>query len=146
MARLSSPWPSWTAPPSPKIAAPSLELPEVVDIALQTARALREAHEKGVIHRDVKSANVMLTRRGQVKLTDFGLARLASQQITSHRKLQGTPAYMSPEQIHGEPVDHRTDIWSLGVMIYEMVTGGCPSRATTARLSPTPSFTPNPSR
>jgi serine/threonine protein kinase len=109
-----------------KLIAGPLELPEVVDIALQTARALREAHEKGVIHRDVKSANVMLTRRGQVKLTDFGLARLASQQITSHRKLQGTPAYMSPEQIHGEPVDHRTDIWSLGVMIYEMVTGRLP--------------------
>jgi eukaryotic-like serine/threonine-protein kinase len=103
-------------------------LPEAVDIALQTARALREAHEKGVIHRDVKSANVMLTRRGQVKLTDFGLARLASQEITVQRRLQGTPAYMSPEQIQGETVDHRTDIWSLGVMMYEMVTGRLPFR------------------
>jgi serine/threonine protein kinase len=109
-----------------KVRRGPLDLPEVVDIALQTSRALREAHEKGVIHRDVKSANVMLTRRGQVKLTDFGLARLASQEITFHKRLQGTPAYMSPEQIHGEKVDHRTDIWSLGVMMYEMVTGKLP--------------------
>ncbi len=111
-----------------KLAAGPLDLLEAVDIALQTARALREAHEKGVIHRDVKSANVMLTRRGQVKLTDFGLARLASQKITSHKKPRGTPAYMSPEQIHGEPVDQRSDIWSLGVMMYEMVTGKLPFR------------------
>jgi serine/threonine protein kinase len=111
-----------------KVRQGPLDLAEAVDIALQTSRALREAHEKGVVHRDVKSANVMLTQRGQVKLTDFGLARLASQEITFHKKLQGTPAYMSPEQVHGENVDHRTDIWSLGVMMYEMVTGRLPFR------------------
>ncbi len=109
-----------------KVRRGRLTLSEAVDIAMQTARALEEAHENGVIHRDVKSANVMLTRRGQVKLTDFGLARLSTQEITLHRGLKGTPAYMSPEQIHGEMADHRTDIWSLGVMMYEMVTGRLP--------------------
>jgi serine/threonine protein kinase len=111
-----------------KVRQGRLPFSEAVDIALQTARALEEAHENGVIHRDVKSANVMLTRRGQVKLTDFGLARLTSQEITLHQGLKGTPAYMSPEQIHGEKADHRTDIWSLGVMTYEMVTGQLPFR------------------
>jgi non-specific serine/threonine protein kinase len=106
-----------------------LELSEVLDIAIQTAEGLQAAHDKGVVHRDVKSANIMVTLNGQVKITDFGLAKLAgrSKVIKSGTTL-GTVDYMSPEQARGEKVDHRTDIWSLGVILYEMVSGSLPFR------------------
>ena len=104
-----------------------LKLDEALDIAIQTAQGLQAAHEKGVVHRDIKSANLMVSPRGQVKIMDFGLARLADRsQLTKDSSRLGTPAYMSPEQVRGEAADRRSDIWSLGVVIYETVTGRLP--------------------
>ena len=104
-----------------------LKLDEVIDIATQTAEGLKAAHSKGVVHRDIKPANLMLTEEGQVKIMDFGLAQLAEQsRLTKTATILGTPAYMSPEQSRRKPTDRRTDVWSLGVVIYEMVTGRLP--------------------
>ena len=110
-----------------KIAERPLKLEEALDIAIQTAQGLQAAHEKGVVHRDIKGANLMVTPQGQVKVMDFGLAQLAEQsRLTKTATMLGTPAYMSPEQTQRLPTDRRTDIWSLGVVIYEMVTGRLP--------------------
>ena len=110
-----------------KIAERPLKLEEALDITIQTAHGLQAAHEKGIVHRDIKSANLMLTPQGQVKVMDFGLAQLAERsQLTKTATILGTPAYMSPEQAKRQPTDRRTDIWSLGVVIYEMVTGRLP--------------------
>ncbi len=104
-----------------------LSVDEAVDIASQVAEGLGEAHKKGIIHRDIKPANIMLTDKGQAKITDFGLAKLSwGLDITKPATIMGTAAYMSPEQAKGEEVDHRTDIWSLGAMLYEMLTGDRP--------------------
>ncbi len=104
-----------------------LKLDEALDIAIQTATGLQAAHEKGVVHRDINGANLMVTAEGQVKIMDFGLAQLAERsQLTKTATILGTPAYMSPEQARREPTDRRTDVWSLGVVIYEMVTGRLP--------------------
>ena len=91
----------------------------------QVASALGVAHRKGVIHGDVKPANILITQESRVKLTDFGMARLASHQ-GSDSPLLGTPAYWCPEQIHGRPQDARSDLFSLGVVLYEMLTGISP--------------------
>ena len=110
-----------------KIKARPLKLEDALDIAIQTADGLQAAHEKGIVHRDIKSANLMVTPRRQVKIMDFGLAQLAERsQLTKTAMILGTPAYMSPEQARREPTDRRTDVWSLGVVIYEMVTGRVP--------------------
>jgi Tol biopolymer transport system component len=110
-----------------KIPERPLKLQEVLDIAIQTAQGLQAAHEKGIVHRDIKSANLMVTPQGQVKIMDFGLAQLAERsKLTETTAILGTPSYMSPEQARGEKTDRRTDIWSLGVVIYEMVTGRLP--------------------
>ncbi len=110
-----------------KIAAGPLALEEACYIAIQTAQGLQAAHEKGVVHRDIKSSTLMVTPRGQVKILDFGLARLADQiRLTQTATAVGTPSCMSPEQVQRKPTDHRTDVWSLGVVIYEMVTGRLP--------------------
>ena len=110
-----------------KIAGRPLKLDEALDIAIQTAQGLQAAHEKDIVHRDIKSANLMVTPQGQVKIMDFGLAQLAEQsRLTKTATILGTPAYMSPEQAQRLPTDRRTDVWSLGVVIYEVVTGCLP--------------------
>jgi serine/threonine-protein kinase len=103
----------------------SLPFPRACAIAAEVACALAVAHRKGVIHGDVKPANMLITEDGRVKLMDFGMARLASRD-TGTTPLLGTPAYWCPEQIMGKPQDARSDLFSLGVVLYEMVTGKRP--------------------
>ena len=110
-----------------KIEKGPLKLDEALEIAIQVAAGLEEAHKKRVVHRDIKSANIMVTDKAQVKIMDFGIAKVAGKPtITKEGTSMGTIAYMSPEQAQGETVDHHTDIWSFGVMLYEMVTGQLP--------------------
>ncbi len=113
-----------------KIDAGPLEIDEAADIALQVAEGLKEAHDKGITHRDIKPANIMLTEKGQAKIMDFGLAKLEwGADLTKTATIMGTVAYMSPEQAKGEKVDLRTDIWSLGCVLYEMLTGQRPFKS-----------------
>jgi serine/threonine protein kinase len=110
-----------------KIAAGPIALEEALEIASQVAEGLKEAHERGIIHRDIKPANVMLTHKGQAKIMDFGLAKLTGNaDVTRTLGVTGTVAYMSPEQALGETVDQRTDIWSFGATLYEMLAGVMP--------------------
>lgn len=110
-----------------KIAERPLPLPVALEIALQIVQGLRAAHEKGIVHRDIKPANIMITPQGLVKIMDFGLAQLSDRtKLTATGTKLGTPAFMSPEQTEGKPADRRTDIWSLGVLLYEMVAGCVP--------------------
>lgn len=98
-----------------------------VELAIQIAEGLQEAHGKGIVHRDIKSSNVMVTEKGQVKIMDFGLAKVRGETLyTREGTTLGTAAYMAPEQARGEAVDQRTDLWSLGVVLYEMVSGRLP--------------------
>lgn len=107
-----------------KIMSGPLKTDESIEIAVQIAEGLKVAHEKGIIHRDIKPANIMLTENGQAKIMDFGLAKLEWEvDLTKTAIIMGTAAYMSPEQARGEKVDHRTDIWSFGALLYEMFTG-----------------------
>ena len=121
-----------------------MQLSEAVDVAIQVASALAAAHEAGIVHRDIKPENIMLRPDGYVKVLDFGIAKLAESAFadryarrrgraesmtlaeTHLGSLLGTVRYMSPEQACGAPVDKRTDVWSLGVVLYEMVTGHAP--------------------
>ena len=127
-----------------KISGRPLPIAEIVDIGIQVADALDEAHRKGITHRDIKPANLMLTSREQVKILDFGLAKVTRPEgqalgsdistvvKTETGVVMGTVQYMSPEQVLGKEVDHRTDIFSLGVVLYEMATGRLPFTGTSS--------------
>ncbi len=101
-------------------------IPEIVDLMGQMLDGLGAAHALGVVHRDIKPANVMLTAQGRVKVTDFGISRIDTSVLTGAGAILGTPSYMSPEQCRGEPVDARSDLFSAGVVLYELVTGRKP--------------------
>jgi serine/threonine protein kinase/Tol biopolymer transport system component len=110
-----------------KIERGPLPVADAADYALQAARGLAKAHRQGIVHRDVKPANLMVTGDGVVKILDFGIAKLAGEAgLTRTGASVGTPAYMAPEQIHGREVDGRTDLWALGVVLYEMLVGRRP--------------------
>ncbi len=123
---------------SDKLAAGALSEKEITRLGGQVAEALEEAHERGVVHRDLKPGNVMVTPKGQVKVLDFGLAKLVRPEVasataptesfTETQGVAGTLPYMAPEQLRGEQVDARTDIWALGAVLYEMATGQRPFR------------------
>ena len=129
-------------PLSARLAAKPMPREEVLRYGIQLAEALGQAHKRGVLHRDLKSANVIITREGRAKVLDFGLAKRLSEEelgeatrsltsLTSPGILTGTLAYMSPEQLGGQPADVRSDIWSLGVVLYEMAAGGQPFQGQT---------------
>ncbi len=104
-----------------------MSVDEVLDFGIQISQGLVKAHKEGIVHRDLKPANLMVTGDGVIKIVDFGLAQLVAQtKLTAPGTRLGTPAYMSPEQAQGQPLDHRTDIWSLGIVLYEMLAGRSP--------------------
>lgn len=126
-----------------RLARKPLELQESLSAALQVAEALSEAHSRGIIHRDIKPQNIMLTARGHVKVLDFGLAKVAQTELSTDSEavtqslltepgtIMGTVQYMAPEQVKGETLDARGDIFSFGVLLYEMIGGHHPFAAET---------------
>jgi TolB-like protein len=125
-----------------RIAGRSMEIDTILSLATEMADALDAAHAAGIVHRDIKPANIFVTKRGHIKVLDFGIARMASQiamdaetaslALTQAGGVIGTLPYMSPEQVQGRPVDSRTDIFSLAVVVYEMATGQLPFRGATS--------------
>ena len=110
-----------------------LSVDDALNIAIQAAAGLDYAHEHGIVHRDIKPANIMLLKNNQVKVCDFGIARMASPLLhTRTGIIMGSPLYMAPEQILSKPVDNRSDIFSLGIVIYEMLTDATPFSASTS--------------
>ncbi|MBN1164351.1 MAG: protein kinase [Candidatus Krumholzibacteriota bacterium] len=110
-----------------RIASRPLELDDALDKAIQIGEGLSRAHESGIVHRDIKPANIVVTDRGRVKILDFGLSKLAGRtKLTREGATVGTVEYMSPEQACGKEADHRADIWALGVVLYELLTGEAP--------------------
>ena len=116
-----------------KIARGPLAIDDAVSYALQTARGMAAAHARGIIHRDIKPANLIVTTDGVVKILDFGVAKLSGNAMTAPGFTPGTISYMSPEQTRAETTYTSTDIWSLGVVMYEMLTGAKPFRGAEAR-------------
>ncbi|RPI72334.1 MAG: serine/threonine protein kinase, partial [Ignavibacteriales bacterium] len=105
-----------------------LTIERITDISVQIGEGLNEAHSKGITHRDIKPENILIDEKGKVKIVDFGLAKIknVSKELTKESSTLGTIKYMSPEQIRNQKVDQRTDIWSFGVILYEMITGKYP--------------------
>ncbi len=121
---------------------------EAVGIVVQIAQALDYAHRRGIVHRDIKPANVLITDQGRVKITDFGVARLPGSDLTRSDQFVGSPGFMSPEQLKGAPVDGRADLFSLGVILYELLTGKAPFEGETVsevlyRISTQPAEPPS---
>lgn len=113
-----------------KLESGPIGVEKAINIAIQVANGLAAAHEQGIVHRDIKPANIIITKEGFVKIVDFGLAKLAgATRITKNNITMGTPAYMSPEQVTGQEVNHQSDIWSLGVILYELLTKQLPFSA-----------------
>jgi serine/threonine protein kinase len=122
-------------------------VPQAVSIAAQIAEGLAYAHQRGVVHRDIKPANIMVLPNGPAKITDFGIARRrASSELTQTGMLLGSPKYMSPEQVIGKRADHRSDVFALGVILYEMLCGAAPFNGenVTALMYQTVNFVPPP--
>ena len=107
-------------------------LDETIGLVIQLAQGLAKAHSQGIVHRDIKPSNIIVTGDGVPKIIDFGLATISDATLSITASARGTPAYMSPEQSLGEDVDARTDVWALGVMLYEIVTGKLPFSGTSA--------------
>lgn len=110
-----------------KLEKGKLDIEDAINYTIQIAQGLQEAHQREIVHRDIKPANIIITEKGEAKILDFGLAKLSGQKkLTREGTTLGTVAYMSPEQVRGEEIDHRSDIWSLGVILYETFTGQLP--------------------
>ena len=110
-----------------RIESEIIESNEAMDIVIQIAKGLQAAHQKDIIHRDIKPANVIISKDGVAKILDFGIAKFKGEtKFTNDNVSMGTIAYISPEQVNGEKIDHRTDIWSLGVLLYELLTRQIP--------------------
>src|SRR4029453_7650339 len=103
--------------------APVMDVPDAIAIMLQVLDALTSAHEQGVVHQDIKPGNIMLTTENRVKVGDFGISKLMNVETTTVFSTIGTPAYMSPEQCRGDIVDGRSDLFSVGTTLFEMVAG-----------------------
>ena len=108
----------------------AVKLADIAQLMAQLLDALEYAHQRGVVHRDIKPANIIITGEGKLKVTDFGIARLDASNLTQTGIIVGTPSYMAPEQYAGTGLDHRADLFSAGVMLYEMLTGIKPFSGT----------------